>query len=100
MKSKYTKLFLSLLLDAVGMISYFFPGIGETIDVVWAPLSSIIIAKLYQNKISKVTSVINFLEEALPFADILPTATITWFLSYWFDKKEQKNTSQSVKTNV
>ena len=39
MDKKYKKLLISILLDGVGMISFFIPGLGEFIDIVWAPLS-------------------------------------------------------------
>lgn len=89
MKSKYKKLLLSILLDLVGMASYLIPGLGENIDFVWAPLSAYLITKIFQNKISKYTAVVGFVEEALPFSDVLPTFTITWILSELYDKKKK-----------
>jgi len=88
MKSKYIKLLLSLLFDGVGLFSYFVPQFGEVIDVVWAPLSAFLLIKLYQNKVSKYTAVVGFVEEILPFTDFVPTFTITWCLSYLIDKKK------------
>ncbi len=87
MKSKYIKLILSVLLDGIGIISYFFPQVGELIDVVWAPLSTYILLKMYKNKVAKYTAVLGFVEELLPFTDIVPTFTITWVLSN-FDKEK------------
>lgn len=91
MKPKYKKLVLSILLDLVGMISYIIPAVGESIDFVWAPLSAYLITKIFKNKISKYTAVVGFIEEAFPFSDVIPTFTITWLLSEFFDKKEIKN---------
>ena len=88
MKSKYIKLLASILLDIVGVLPFFFPGLGEMVDVIWAPLSAYLIMKIYQNKVSKYTAVIGFIEEALPFADFVPTFTITWLLSLYLDKKD------------
>lgn len=88
MKSKYKKLILSLVLDLVGMASYFIPGVTEAIDVVWAPLSAYLITRIFKNNISKYAAVVSFVEEALPFTDFFPTFTITWVLSTYFDKKE------------
>jgi len=90
MKFKYLKLLLSILLDVIGMLSYLVPELGETIDVVWAPLSSFILMKLYKNKVSKYMMIIGFTEEILPFTDVVPTFTITYILSLYFDKKETK----------
>ncbi|GGF68168.1 hypothetical protein [Wenyingzhuangia marina] len=88
MKSKYIKLLASIVLDVIGMLPFFIPGLGEVVDIVWAPLSAYLIVKIYQNKVSKYTAVIGFIEEALPFADVVPTFTITWLLSLWLDKKD------------
>ncbi len=90
MKFKYKKLLLSILLDLVGMLSYFFPALGEGIDFIWAPLSAYLITKVFQNTISKYTAVVGFVEEALPFTDVFPTFTVTWILSAIFDKEEKK----------
>ena len=38
-KSPIAKLILSLLLDAIGMLSFSIPLLGEFSDVVWAPLA-------------------------------------------------------------
>ncbi|MDO3694630.1 hypothetical protein QVZ41_07200 [Wenyingzhuangia sp. chi5] len=88
MKSKYIKLLASIILDVLGMLPFFVPGLGEMVDVVWAPLSAYLIVKIYQNKVSKYTAVIGFIEEALPFTDFVPTFTITWLLSLWLDKND------------
>ncbi|MGY5351389.1 hypothetical protein ACXGQW_02250 [Wenyingzhuangia sp. IMCC45533] len=87
MKSKYIKLLLSIVFDLVGMLSYFVPQLGETIDVIWAPLSTYILVKMYKNKVSKYTAVLGFVEEILPFTDIVPTFTITWLLSNFETKR-------------
>lgn len=90
MKNKFGKLFLSLLLDAIGYLSYTFPLIGEYGDILWAPLSALILSKIYQNNISKHTRWINFIEEALPFTDFVPSFTLTWVLTYFSEKKLPK----------
>lgn len=79
---KITVLFLSLLFDAIGMISYFFPGMGEVTDVLWAPLSGWLMTKLYKGKKGKIAGVITFVEEALPAIDLIPTFTIMWIYTY------------------
>ncbi|WP_029489260.1 hypothetical protein [Ochrovirga pacifica] len=94
MKFKYKKLVLSILLDAVGVLSYLIPGLTESIDFVWAPLSAYLITKVFQNKVSKYTAIVGFIEEALPFTDIFPTFTVTWILSVWLDKEETSITQK------
>ncbi|ARV08627.1 hypothetical protein BTO05_02845 [Winogradskyella sp. PC-19] len=76
--NKYPKLFLSLLLDALGYVSIIFPPF----DFVWAPLSGLIMTKLYKGKAGKIAGVVAFLEEALPFTDVIPTFSIMWVYTY------------------
>ena len=85
--NKYKVLALSLLLDAIGFASFLIPGIGEFSDIVWAPVSAWIMAKLYKGKAGKVGAVISFVEEALPGLDIVPTFTLMWLYSYVIKKE-------------
>jgi hypothetical protein len=85
---KYAKLILGIIFDLVGMISYIFPGIGETIDIIWAPVSGLILASMYKGKVGKIAGVISFIEEAIPFTDIIPTFTLTWVYTYVLNKDE------------
>lgn len=73
------KLVLSVLIDAVGMSTYLFPGVGEAADAGWAPVSATLVQALYG---SWLLTVLDFFEEALPFSDALPTACIGWLLEY------------------
>ena len=50
---------------------------GEAADVGWAPISAFLVYKLYGNGL---VAGIAFVEELLPGLDIIPTATIAWFL--------------------
>jgi hypothetical protein len=43
------KLVLSVLIDLIGMSSYALPGVGELGDLGWAPISALLIYKLYGN---------------------------------------------------
>ena len=70
-------LWLCILIDIIGMLSYLIPGMGEWMDTVWAPISAYLFGLLFGG--TKGT-IIAFLEEALPFTDIIPTFTITYFL--------------------
>ncbi|UEG50913.1 hypothetical protein LK994_05430 [Ferruginibacter lapsinanis] len=71
---------LCILLDLIGMLSYLVPAMAEFTDVVWAPLSGFIFYKLFGGRFGKIGGVLNFLEEILPFTDIIPTFTIAWFI--------------------
>ncbi|MBD0823086.1 hypothetical protein [Aestuariibaculum marinum] len=85
--SKYKKLLLGILFDAVGYVSFIIPGIGEFSDIVWAPLSGWLMTKLYKGKAGKVAGVVNFVEEALPGLDVIPTFTLMWLYTYVLKKK-------------
>ena len=78
---------LCILLDLLGMITYFFPGLGEFVDVVWAPISAFLFFKMFGGKLGRIGSVLNFLEEIIPFTDVIPSFTIAWFIR----KKELEN---------
>lgn len=82
------KLFIGILLDLVGLISYFVPVLGEFSDIIWAPISAYILAKMYPGKIGKVGAIVNFIEEISPGTDIIPTFTLTWAYTYWLSVKK------------
>lgn len=86
---KYQKLVLSIILDAMGYISFLIPGIGEFTDIVWAPVSGWLMTKLYKGRPGKIAGVISFIEEALPLMDVVPTFTIMWFYTYVYKKDQQ-----------
>jgi len=76
--SKKKKLFLGIVFDLIGMISYVFPPI----DIVWAPLSAYIMIKMYKGNVGKIGGVISFIEEAIPGLDFIPSFTLIWFYVY------------------
>ena len=71
---------LCILLDVIGMASYLIPALGEFADVVWAPISGLIFFKLFGGRFGVIGGVLNFLEEIIPFTDIIPSFTIAWFI--------------------
>ncbi|MFM9987181.1 hypothetical protein [Flavobacterium sp.] len=85
---KYTKLLLSLVFDAVGMLSYAVPFLAEFTDIIWAPISGFLLAKMYKGTTGKIAGVLGFLEELLPETDIIPTFTLTWFYVYVIKKEK------------
>ena len=80
--SKTSKLFLGLCFDALGFVSFVLP----VFDVIWAPLSGYLMSQLYEGKKGKIAGIIVFIEEALPFSDVIPTFTIMWIYTHYFDK--------------
>ena len=84
---KYTLLALSILFDAIGMLSFAIPFVGEFSDIVWAPVSALLIYKLYKGTEGKIGGMVSFLEEIIPGLDIIPTFTLTWIYKYVVKKR-------------
>ena len=80
--NKGTMLVLSLLFDFIGMVSYFVPVFAEVTDLFWAPISGILLVVMFKGTAGKLAGVFGFIEELLPFVDVIPTFTITWFYTY------------------
>lgn len=80
------KLMLGLLLDGIGMLSFTIPLIGEFSDVVWAPLAGFLMTMMYKGRVGKVAGVLTFVEEIIPFTDVIPSFTLTWFYTYCIKK--------------
>lgn len=85
--AKYKLLRQGILYDLIGMISMTIPFIGPLIDLIWAPIAAKKMRNMYKGKEGKIAAVIVFLEEILPFTDIIPTFTLMWL--YTFVWKEQ-----------
>jgi hypothetical protein len=80
---------LCIFLDLVGCMSFIVPGAGEFTDVIWAPLSGLIYYKLFGGRMGVFGGFFSFFEELMPFSDIIPTFTISWFL-----KQRERSRSQ------
>ena len=85
---KKTKLLLSLVFDGIGMLSYVVPVFAESIDVVWAPISGILLMLMYKGTVGKIAGLFGAIEELIPFTDVIPTFTITWFYTYIIRREE------------
>ncbi|SFS31388.1 hypothetical protein [Lutibacter maritimus] len=87
MQKKYKLLIFSVIFDLVGMLSFVVPFIGETFDILWAPVSAFLIYKMFKGTEGKVSSIISFVEEAGIFGtDFLPTFTLTWIYKFILKK--------------
>lgn len=95
--NKYKKLILGLALDAIGMISFTLPLVGEFGDVIWAPLSAFILARMYKGTTGKVAGAVSFIEEIAPGLDVIPTFTLTWIYQYILKDKFEKKDVLDVK---
>ena len=85
-KNKYRFLFLGLLFDLIGMLSFAIPFLGEFSDVIWAPVSGLLLKAMYKGKTGTVGGLISFAEEALPGLDFIPTFTLVWCYTFLFKK--------------
>jgi uncharacterized protein involved in cysteine biosynthesis len=70
----FGKLLICIAVDILGSSSELVPIMGEATDIIWAPLAGFILRSLYG---SNILFALEFLEEILPFTDVLPLATIT-----------------------
>ena len=78
-QKKWAVLALAVVIDALGLVSYVLPVVGEGEDAAWAPVSALLVQALYGNGL---LTTLDFVEEALPFTDVLPTATLGWVIQY------------------
>ncbi|AXB57176.1 hypothetical protein [Flavobacterium fluviale] len=86
--NRMSKLIIGLVLDGIGMISFSIPLLGEFSDVVWAPIAGVIMTRMYRGRVGKVAGFLTFLEELLPFTDVIPSFTLTWIYTYFFQKSK------------
>jgi len=83
---KYLLLIMGIVFDAIGMLSFTVPGVGEFTDVIWAPVSALIIYKMYKGAEGKIGGTVSFFEEIIPGFDIIPTFTLTWIYKFLIKK--------------
>ncbi|SCY20575.1 hypothetical protein SAMN02927916_1466 [Flavobacterium anhuiense] len=86
--NRMSKLIIGLVLDGIGMISFSIPFLGEFSDVIWAPIAGVIMARMYKGRVGKVAGVLTFLEEIIPFTDVIPSFTLTWIYTYFFQGRK------------
>ncbi len=87
MEDRYKKIILGIIFDAIGMLSFTIPFLGEFSDVVWAPIAGFLMTRMYQGLVGKVGGIISFVEEMFPFTDFIPSFTLMW-IYYYKIKKE------------
>ena len=90
MNLKNKKLVKSLVYDAVGMATMAIPLVGPFLDMVWAPVAARKMSRMYPGTKGKLASAIVFLEEILPFSDVIPTFTLMWIYTYVFQKQQDE----------
>jgi hypothetical protein len=88
--NKNRDLVLGILFDLIGMMSFTIPLIGEFSDVVWAPVSGFLMVRMYKGTAGKVAGIFSFLEEILPFTDVIPSFTLMWIYTYLIKKQSSR----------
>jgi hypothetical protein len=83
---RVVKLALCIVIDLLGSLSEVIPVLGEVLDLLWAPIAAYTLRSLYAG--SNVIFIIEFMEEILPFSDLIPFATICWIIETYFDDSE------------
>ncbi|OEU19991.1 hypothetical protein FRACYDRAFT_167885 [Fragilariopsis cylindrus CCMP1102] len=95
----WSKLWTSLLIDLIGSSSYLLPVVGEGFDLGWAPAQTILIMAMYDDT-SPNLKYVSFIEEIMPFTDIIPSATIGWGCEFipilWNDHNQNNNIAPEV----
>jgi len=86
-KNKYTLLLISILFDAIGLLSFVIPLVGEFSDIIWAPISAYLMIKMYKGIEGKVAGFITLIEEILPGIDVIPTFTLMWIYKHIIKKR-------------
>ena len=82
MTNKYKLLRKGLFFDVVGMITMAIPVIGPFLDIAWAPYAAKEMSSMYPGKKGKIASFLVFIEEILPFTDIIPSFTLMWLYTF------------------
>lgn len=78
--TKKPTLWMCILMDIIGMASFLLPALGEWSDLVWAPISAYVFYKTFGGLGGMLGGAVSFLEEIIPFTDIIPTFTIAWYI--------------------
>lgn len=87
---KIRDLVLGVIFDIVGYLSYAIPMLGEFSDLVWAPISGVLMAYMYKGTKGKIAGVFSFLEEVMPFSDFIPSFTLMWIYTYLLQNRDAK----------
>jgi len=81
-KRKRLALILSIVFDLIGMLSYLFPGLGESFDFIWAPIAGLANILLFGGWAGILGGIGTFAEELMFFTDFIPSFLIMWFVKF------------------
>lgn len=87
--SMYTKLVIAILIDIIGYVSYLVPVLAEVTDIIWAPISAMLIFVMFKKRLiyASTGAIAGFAEEIMTGTDAIPTATLIWVGVYVFDRE-------------
>ena len=68
------------------------PVVGPFLDLAWAPYAAKQMGEMYPGRNGKIASIIVFIEEILPFTDIIPPFTLMWIYTYLMSSQPEMNT--------
>lgn len=84
-------LIFCIIMDLIGYATFALPVLGEWADVLWAPLSAYLFYRTFEGFTGKVGSLVQLIEEILPFTDFIPTFTIGFFYAKYRNRKSPKS---------
>ncbi|MAW94931.1 MULTISPECIES: hypothetical protein [unclassified Leeuwenhoekiella] len=88
----YNLLFKGILFDLIGMATMSIPVVGPFLDLAWAPYAAKKMGEMYPGRNGKIASVLVFIEEILPFTDIIPSFTLMWVYTYLIKTEREVRT--------
>ena len=89
---KYKILRTGIIYDLIGMLTMLIPVVGPFLDIIWAPIAAKKMSTMYKGNEGKIASAIVFLEEVLPFTDVVPTFTLMWLYTFVWKKQPTPQT--------
>ncbi|WP_442845252.1 hypothetical protein [Leeuwenhoekiella sp. H156] len=88
----YNLLIKGVLFDLIGMATMAIPVVGPFLDLAWAPYAAKKMSEMYPGRNGKIASVLVFVEELLPFTDIIPSFTLMWVYTYLIKTEKEVRT--------
>ncbi len=85
--ARFPSIWICLLMDILGYASFAIPGLGEFTDIIWAPVSGFLFYRFFGGRFGVFGGMLNFIEEALPLTDFIPSFSIAWIIRYSMAKK-------------
>ena len=100
-KLNYRFLGNSILLDAEDMATMAIPLTGPFLDIIWAPIAAKKMADMYPGIKGKIASITTFIQEILPFTDVIPTFTLMClYTNVWSKSPEICTDSKTIEVEV